>query len=171
MSGVGKSTLTSHAKLELEKHGLSVLTLDGDFIRNSYNTKLGFGSGDVEKNNLNVASICENERHNYDVILVPMISPIDLVRQKAKKLLSPGYYLIYLEATIKSLRNRDSKGLYSKADSGLIKDLIGYSNSNPYEIPTKYDLKVDTSKKATIEKSKNKFTKYVLDKALLTTFF
>ena len=164
MSGTGKTTLTSHAKIELEQHGLKVLIIDGDVVRKNYITQLGFNREDVEKNNLNVAEICLSERDKYDVIIVPIISNIETVRCAVRKLLSPNFYLIYLYADIASLKARDPKGLYKKADQGIIKDLIGYSNSNPYDVPEEFDLRIDSSAESDLQSSKNMFTTFITNK-------
>ena len=73
MSGVGKSTLASYASDKLKKNGLQVYILGGDVVRANYDIQLGFGQKDVEKNNLNIARLCEIERGNYDIIIVPII--------------------------------------------------------------------------------------------------
>ena len=140
MSGVGKTTLADYAKVKLIKNGVTTLIIDGDMVREKYDNKLGFGRKDVELNNLNVAKLCKIERRNYNVIIVPIISPIDIVRKKVRSILSPDYHLIYIFAEIMTLRNRDTKGLYKKADDGELTDLIGYSDSNPYDIPEEYDF-------------------------------
>ena len=164
ISGAGKTTLASHARVELERHGFKILIIDGDVIREKYKTKLGFDRDDVAKNNFNIAEICQNERGEYDGIIVPIISPIDSVRCAVRKLLSPDFYLIYLYADMESLRTRDPKGLYRKTDQGKIKDLIGYSNNNPYDAPEKFDLKIDTSSKSDLLGSKKIFTSFLMSK-------
>lgn len=145
MSGAGKTTLAIHLAEELKRKGVSVLILDGDIVRGRYKEQIGFSRVDVEKNNLNVASICEMERCNYDVIIVPIISPIDKIRKAIKELMQPAFYLVYVESSIETLKSRDTKGLYRDSDSGKINNLIGYSKSNPYDEPTDMDLIVNTS--------------------------
>jgi adenylylsulfate kinase-like enzyme len=162
MSGAGKSTLAEHAKTEMEKTGLSVLIVDGDTVRESYPEKLGFSGDDVRKNNLNIANICTNERKSYDAIIVPIISPSNEVRAIVREMLSENVYLIFVSSDIESLRERDPKGLYKDADLGRIVDLIGYSESNPYEIPSDADLIVDTSSNSDIQESKRIFSEFIL---------
>ena len=70
---------------------------------------------------------------------------------------------VYIHADIESLKDRDPKGLYKKADNGLVTNLIGCSKNNPYEIPTDYDLLVNTSNKSDINKSKEEFKSFVLE--------
>ena len=97
---------------------------------------------------------------------MPIISPVDIVRRSVRKLLSPDFYLVYLCADIESLRARDPKGLYEKADQGEIKNLIGYSSINPYDVPEEFDIKIDTSSEPDLPKSKNIFTSFLMSKML-----
>ena len=140
-------------KRELESSGLTVKIIDGDTIRDGYKKKLGFGREDIKKNNANIVDICKAERRNYDVLMVPVISPIAQFRKMARKNLEPFFYLIYLSSSIDSLKKRDPKGLYKKADRGEITDMIGYSSANPYEAPEEADLRLNTSSSATLQPS------------------
>jgi adenylyl-sulfate kinase len=161
MSGAGKSTLAAFAESELKKRNISVLILDGDVIRDKYSAPLGFSREDVKKNNLHVAEICMDEKKHYDVIIVPIISPIEKVRKVVRESLSPNFYLIYIFSEIESLRGRDTKGLYKKADNGEITDLIGYSISNPYDDPKNFDLMINTTHQSKINESKNQFYQFI----------
>ena len=49
-----------------------------------------------------------------------------------------------IETDIDSLKKRDTKGLYKAADLGLINNLIGYSEINPYDKPSDADFVVNT---------------------------
>ena len=76
-----------------------------------------------------------------------MISPIDEVRKKIRTILSPNFSFIYLWVPIEVLADRDTKGLYELADRGEIRDLIGYSETNPYDTPNDADLVINASGK------------------------
>jgi adenylylsulfate kinase-like enzyme len=134
LSGAGKTTLSLRAENKLTASGFRVKVLDGDTIRAAYKVKLGFDRKDIEKNNANIVETCEVERKNHDILIVPVISPIDCFRKMARKKLGPYFYLIYLSSSIDSLKRRDPKGLYGKAERGEISGLIGYSQNNPYEV-------------------------------------
>jgi len=164
MSGSGKSTLANYAKVKLESSGFKVLIIDGDNVREKYNVQLGFGRKDIEKNNLYVVKLCKQERHNYDAIIVPIISPINILRLTIKKYLSPNYHLIFINSDVDTLKKRDTKGLYKKFDDGQIKDLIGCSSSNPYDVPNDYNLRLDTGKNSNILQSKKEFLNYLSSK-------
>jgi len=76
-------------------------------------------------------------------------------------MLEPNFHLIYLNSDIESLRNRDTKGLYLDSDNGLISDLIGYSKTNPYDIPENAELVIDTGNLVKQSHSVSIFYKYV----------
>ena len=88
MSGSGKTTLSAGIKQELTERDFTVCIIDGDTVRESYQQKLGFSRAEVMQNNLHIASLCQKVRADYDVILVPVISPFALVRQKVRNLLA-----------------------------------------------------------------------------------
>ncbi len=162
MSGSGKSTLAEYIKDTYQKEGYSVRIIDGDDIRDRDVEKLGFGRKDVEVNNLRIAKLClESKDNGFDLILVPVISPYDEVRKRTRSLLEPYYHLVYVEADIDSLKKRDTKGLYKAADQGLIHDLIGYSEINPYDRPSDSDFIVNTSNNTSLNDSKQALLEFI----------
>jgi adenylylsulfate kinase-like enzyme len=161
MSGSGKSTLSSAIKQELTAQGLTVCIIDGDTVRESYQQKLGFSRAEVMQNNLHIASLCQKVRSDYDVILVPVISPFAVVRQKVRTLLAPNFHLVYFKTDLNSLKARDPKGLYQAADDGKITNLIGYSKTTPYEQPEDAELILDTSNHFTVTESREKLLRYI----------
>ena len=166
MSGSGKTTLTNAVTNKLQEDGFNILILDGDAVRDTYKIKLGFSEEDIEKNNLKISQYCIQERENYDCIIVPIISPFDNVRKNIRNLLGKNFYLIYLSSAIKSLRLRDPKGLYQKADLGEINNLIGYSELLKYDEPLDYDFMLDTSNSDDKLKSINLLYKFIKQKIL-----
>lgn len=163
MSGSGKTTLSSDLELYFLEKKAEVYVLDGDDIRGQDKEKLGFGHDDVLKNNLRIAHLCQKlrEEEEYDAIVVPVISPYDDIRLQVREILEPNFHLIYLKSDIKSLRERDPKGLYAAADRGIIHDLIGYSTVNPYEEPKNAEIVIDTGSHIDVDKSAELLLKYV----------
>ncbi len=163
MSGSGKSTLALHVKRACLDLGRKTIIVDGDDIRDEYEEKLGFGFNDVLKNNTRIAKFCLELNHKgFDVVIVPVISPYERVRKVVRKILDPYLHLIYIKANIETLKERDTKGLYAAADNGVINDLIGYSEVNPYNEPDNAELVVDTGDGANVDISKNEILAYVL---------
>lgn len=144
LSGSGKSTVTNYVHKHLTDKGIKVRILDGDDVRDGRAKKLGFSPEDIETNNKLISELCLKERQLYDIILVPVISPIEKVRQLVRAQLGPNFFLIYCNADLESVVQRDVKGLYEKAKQGVIPDMIGFSPSSPYEIPKDADLILNT---------------------------
>jgi len=162
MSGSGKSTLAEYIKNTYQSEGYTVRIIDGDDIRDRDVEKLGFGRKDVEVNNLRIAKLClDSKDSEFDLILVPVISPYDEVRKRTRSLLEPYYHLVYVETDIDSLKERDTKGLYKAADQGLISDLIGYSEINPYDRPSDADFVVNTNNNTLLNDSKQSLLGFV----------
>ena len=162
MSGSGKSTLAEYIKNTYQNEGYTVRIIDGDDIRDRDVEKLGFGRKDVEVNNLRIAKLClDSKDSEFDLILVPVISPYDEVRKRTRSLLEPYYHLVYVEADIDSLKKRDTKGLYKAADQSLINDLIGYSEINPYDKPSDADFVINTNNNTLLNDSKQSLLGFV----------
>jgi len=162
MSGSGKSTLAEYIKNTYQNEGYTVRIIDGDDIRDRDVEKLGFGRKDVEVNNLRIAKLClDSKDSEFDLILVPVISPYDEVRKRTRSLLEPYYHLVYVETDIDSLKKRDTKGLYKAADQGLINNLIGYSEINPYDKPSDADFVINTNNNTLLNDSKQSLLGFV----------
>ena len=148
LSGSGKSTVAEAANTRFTHDGVKVLMLDGDDVRRRLHRDLGFNESDIKTNNFLIAELCEKNRRKYDVIIVPIISPFRSSRAAARCRLSPGFFEIYIQASINVVRKRDVKGLYSMADRDEITNLIGYSPGSVYEPPTDPDLTLLTGLKS-----------------------
>lgn len=144
LSGVGKTTLAQQARRPLEEHGFVTRVLDGDDVRDRLHCHLGFTESEIKENNALIAGLCRDERKSATAVLVPIISPYAESRHHARALLSPGFFEIHIHTDIPLLEARDPKGLYAKARSGEMNNLIGYSSSAPYEPPEAPDLRIDT---------------------------
>ena len=162
MSGSGKSTLASSVERFCKQNKFKVYTIDGDEVRDNDVEKLGFGYKDVLKNNLRIAELClDLKDKGFNLVLVPVISPYEEIRNKVRSMLEPNLHLIYIKSDIISLKERDTKGLYAAADNGVIHDLIGYSEINPYDEPTNAEVVVDTSSGTSLKMSKKRILSYI----------
>jgi len=146
LSGSGKTTLAEAVKASLKKINISVCILDGDIVRATNHQNLGFSESDIKSNNSLIVDMCVLERKKYDVVMVPIISPYRQSRNEALMELSPGFYEIYFSASLECVRRRDVKGLYDKADNGLINNMIGVSPNNEYQIPITPDFIINSEK-------------------------
>ena len=115
LSGAGKTTIANGVQKILLEKKYSVKILDGDIIRNSANNSLGFSPEDILNNNENIAQMCLRLLDGYDFILVPIISPFRETRKLARRIIGDAFILVHVKSDLKTVINRDTKGLYKKA--------------------------------------------------------
>lgn len=142
----GKTTLSVGLKDKLFRDGLVSLVLDGDILRKSLNSDLGF---DLESRNIAMERVAQLAHlicsQNINV-LVSVISPLKQHRNYAKKVFENqnNFYEIYISTKLEECEKRDTKGMYKKARNGEIKDFTGIDSM--YEEPNSPFMSVDTSK-------------------------
>jgi len=125
LSGSGKTTISLSLKSCLEQKGRKVLVLDGDVIRETLHTSLGFSREDIRENNRFIAEISKKQLKNYNYILVPMISPYKKDRIMVKKIIGEKNFLeLFIKSSLNKCIDRDPKGLYEKALKGEIDNFI-----------------------------------------------
>jgi len=84
------------------------------------------------------------------------------MRSVAKKIIGKKDFVeIFVNAPIDVCHQRDTKGLYKKANQGKVTEFTGVSS--PFEKPVKPDLEVRTDK-LSIKESVNKILEFVLPK-------
>ena len=147
LSGSGKSTIAELTREMLEREGFRIGLLDGDQARRSITKNLGFSRQDIEENNRILTHRCLELRRQHDVLLVSVISPFDKTRQMNRSSIGKGFFLVYVKASLEIVSRRDPKGLYAKARQGTLKNLIGFSEEMPYEVPTDADVILDTEQR------------------------
>ena len=78
------------------------------------------------------------------IAICSFISPTQEIRQLAKSIIgSESFVELFVSTPLSVCKQRDSKGLYRKADLGEIKELTGISS--PFEPPNNPYYQVDTS--------------------------
>jgi len=163
LSGSGKTTIAASVRGMLKDEGYNVLILDGDDVRERLHVHLGFTEKDIKKNNEIIAGLCRKFQDRHHAIFVPIISPYRISREKAREMFPERFYEIHFCASLETVAQRDPKGLYAKAKSGEIDNLIGYSPGAVYEPPQTPDLAIDSGNDS-VEGSIRKFHEFVVAK-------
>lgn len=143
----GKSTLarTLTAKL-IEKSGQNITLLDGDVVRKHLSRGLGFSKEDRKENIRRIGFVANEIVRHGGIAVCDAISPYEDVRQEVRRLIEQNgnFIQIYLSTPLSVCKKRDVKGLYKKAELGLVKNVTGVDDV--YEIPRGSEIKLDTSK-------------------------
>jgi len=144
LSGSGKTTIAKLAVEQLRSQDFRVQIIDADAVRQSITTHLGFSPEDISQNNRVIAEICLKQRSNFDLILVPIISPFRQIRKEVRRELGEPFLEVYVKASVDTVLKRDPKGLYKLANEGKISSMVGLTSEVPYEVPQNPELVLDT---------------------------
>jgi bifunctional enzyme CysN/CysC len=139
LSGSGKSTIANGVEKRIHALGMHAYVLDGDNLRMGLNSDLGFTPEDRAENVRRISEVAKVLVDAGLIVLVAVISPYEADRQRAKSLFDEGeFFEVFVDTPIDICMQRDSKGLYKKANSGEIPNFTGLGQG--YEIPRNPDL-------------------------------
>jgi adenylylsulfate kinase len=154
LSGAGKTTLSYALEKCLFEKGFFVQTLDGDNVRNGINRNLGFSEPDRFENIRRIAEVSRLFLNCGIITIASFISPTKEIRDMASEIIGKEDFIeIYVNAPLEICESRDTKGLYSKARRGEIKQFTGIDA--PYEAPESPGIEIRTDQ-LSIEESVKK---------------
>jgi bifunctional enzyme CysN/CysC len=147
LSGSGQSTIANMVERRLYALGRHTFILDGDNVRHGLNRDLGFSEADRVENIRRAAETAKLMAEAGLIVLVCFISPYRADRDAARELFAPGEFLeVFIDTPVDECRRRDPKGLYKRADAGLLKNFTGVDA--PYEAPDQPELRLRTTEAA-----------------------
>lgn len=112
--------------------GPKTVHLDGDYLRDTLNTDLGFSKEDRTENLRRAAGIAEGlNKQGFDVVasfITPYESQREMVREKVNDVA-----FVHVKAPIDVCEERDVKSMYEQARKGKIENFTGVNA--PFEAP------------------------------------
>jgi sulfate adenylyltransferase len=147
LSGSGKSTIANALVNKfLETGGRPVTLLDGDLVRKHLSSELGFSKEHRDINIRRIGYVASEITKNGGIAICAPIAPYETTRQAVRQMIEPfgGFILVHVATSIEVCEQRDRKGLYAKARAGIVKEFTGISD--PYEVPSKAEVVIDTAK-------------------------
>ena len=143
LSGSGKSTLAIEMEHRLHQQSIHSVVLDGDNLRSGLNSDLGFSNQDRGENIRRVSEIAKLFSANGIITLVSLISPLREFRKKAKSIIGENHFHeVFIKASYATCQKRDVKGLYAKAEKGLVQSFTGQGSE--FEEPETDCLIIDS---------------------------
>ena len=143
LSGSGKTTLGKAVVKALRAEGHPAALLDGDEVRTTLCSDLGYDRLDRDENVRRVTEVARILNRSGVTAVVALMSPFRRTREQARQRFPADHFMeVYLQATVETCAARDPKGIYRRYDKGDIKHLPGVDM--PYEYPISPDLTVDT---------------------------
>ena len=151
LSGAGKSTIAYALEHQLMEQGHHTFVLDGDNLRQGLCKDLGFTMADRVENIRRVAETAKLMTDAGLIVLVALISPYQRDRLFARSLFSDYEFVeIFVEVSLATAKKRDTKGLYAKANKGVLTNFTGIDSK--YELPEQPELTINTDN-LTVEES------------------
>jgi adenylylsulfate kinase len=145
LSASGKSTIAHMVEKELHRRGCSTYVFDGDNVRHGLCSDLLFRPEEREENIRRIGEMVKLFVDAGMIVLTAFISPYRKDRRRVRSLLEDGQFLeVYVECPSEVCATRDNKGIYAKAEAGLIKEFTGISA--PYEVPENPELVIRSYK-------------------------
>ena len=144
LSGAGKSTIANLVERRLHAMGRHTYVLDGDNLRHGLNRDLGFSEADRAENVRRASEVAALLADAGLIVIASLISPYRTERARARARLPEGEFIeVFVDASVDECRRRDPKGLYQKADAGLLPGFTGVDA--PYEAPEDPELHLRTA--------------------------
>lgn len=166
LHGSGKTTIANGLVKKLREKGIAVVVLDGDTVRKSISSDLGYSREDRDKHIKRVAQICELISKNGVLSIACVASPTQKIRDFAKSII-PNFFEVYVKCSIDVCEKRDVKGHYKKARAGEegFENFLGVGLE--YEEPKNPDLILETDKESVEQSVEKLFNKLVEAKWLV----
>ena len=145
LSGSGKSTIANALMVKLmELGGRPVTLLDGDVVRKHLSSELGFSKEHRDINIQRIGYVASEITKNGGIAICAPIAPYTATRRTVREMIEEygAFIEVHVATSVEECERRDRKGLYKLAREGKIKEFTGISD--PYEVPEKAELAVDT---------------------------
>ena len=164
LSGSGKSTICNSLEELLYTKKVNTFILDGDNVRNGLNKDLSFSNEDRSENIRRVAEVSKILMNAGNVVLSSFITPFNKDRELAKKIIGENNYIeVFVNTSLETCIDRDSKGLYAKSKSRIVKNMTGIDSK--YEIPKSFDVEISESN--TLEETIETIYALIKDKLII----
>lgn len=144
LPGAGKSSVANLVERRLRALGRHTFLLDGDNLRHGLSKDLGFTDADRAENIRRAGEVAKLMTDAGLIVIAAFVSPFRADRETARSLFAEGEFLeVFLDIPAALAAERDTKGLYAKAEAGQLENLTGLGSL--YEPPEEPEIRLDMS--------------------------
>lgn len=152
LSGAGKSTIADILVKKLRDKIPAIVQIDGNVVREIFGPSLGFDESSRKKQIKRIQKLAKFlADQQLFVIVAALYCHPELMQWNRANL--PNYYEVLVDASIDLVMERDPRGLYKKAKTGEMPDLVGIDV--PWHRPENSDLILDPSNGSSAEEMAN----------------
>lgn len=134
-SGAGITTLARRLQQKLSSRQVPVVYLDGDDLRATLCSDLGFQPEARLKNHRRIAEVARLLADQDLNGVVATMAPGQAQRDLVARVLGDKLVWIYVDAPLEVCMARDPKGIYKLAQAGRLQQLIDY----PFDTPRPHE--------------------------------
>lgn len=124
LSGAGKTYIGKALTAKLKQDFSNVIFLDGDIIRQIIGDNLGYDLEARMESGWRICRLCQHLDAQGMIVVCSVISLFECHREWNRKTYS-RYHQTFIDVDINELIERDSKGLYSGYEQGIIEHVAG----------------------------------------------
>lgn len=165
LHGAGKTTIAERLADIIRKRGISLVLLDGDVVRSSISSDLGYTVEERNKHLRRVADVCKLISDNMVLSIACVASPTEQSRSYARNNIK-NFFLVYVKCPLDVCEKRDVKGHYKKVRNkeGGFGDFIGVTLN--FEEPEDPDVILNTDNES-VEESVNKLLNKLVERNII----
>jgi adenylylsulfate kinase len=138
----GKTTLARALRQTLSAQGVATILLDSDELRRLITPHATYTPVERDRFYQRLVELAAWLALSGENVIIAATGSRRRYRETARARLAPHFAEVWVRCSIAVCRVRDRKGLYRRADAGLIHDLPGVDA--PYEPPETPEVIVDT---------------------------
>ncbi len=143
LTGSGKTTIGQALERRLFDEGRAVSLLDGHNLRLGISRDLGFSVADRSENLRRAMEVAKLMNQAGLITICAFVAPMEATRQKARQTIGGERFIeVHLSAPLEVCRQRDTDGMYPRADAGELQSFPGVTA--PFEAPTAPELTLPT---------------------------
>jgi len=165
LHGSGKTTITVNLAKKLRGKNIPVEVLDGDEVRKSISSDLGYSLKDRNTHMKRIADLSKEINNKGSLCIACVASPTESSREYAKKTIK-NVVIVYARCSVEVCEERDVKGHYKKARNNEkgFENFLGVSL--PFEEPKDADLLLETGTE-TVEESVKNLIEFLKNKGIV----
>jgi bifunctional enzyme CysN/CysC len=155
LPAAGKTTIGDAVAAGLDEAGYATYRLDGDVLRRTLCSDLGFDAASRQQNVLRAAAVAQILADAGILVVASLISPYRVARQEARELHAGEdlpFIEVYVDTSVAECERRDPRGLYARARRGEITGFTGIDD--PYEPPEAPEITLRTEVLSVTEASR-----------------
>jgi bifunctional enzyme CysN/CysC len=165
LPGAGKSSIANLVERRLYSLGRHTVLLDGANLRHGISKDLGFTPADRAENNRRAAEIAKLMTEAGLIVIAAFVSPFSADRATTRALFGEDEFLeVHVDLPAELAAERDTSGLYAKAQSGELANLTGLGSA--YEPPEEPELHLDMTS-LSVEDAAERVLAVLVDRGLL----